>query len=241
MKDKPKNVHELIMTRGLGLSSLKEARIQRDLNFFELVGNRAYKPKRSSFSILSVYYQFLTSLIVPILFGLVAGMQIHEAVFLVPIGFILFIFITMIRIFNALTPVRVRRKKIAIRRKVHKAYFERRKVLKELTREEVKKDKRADFELQLKKIDEEFEEVINSSKDFIQSLQATSCPKQYRSKINNPAHVETVIRRKIDSPSGSQATIKLKDVNSQSDFKIAGLSLAPAPARKTVSQIEIDL
>lgn len=236
------DVHAELMKNGKGIASLSEAREIKKLDFFSLLGRRSYRPKRFKFSFEVLYFQFVGVLISSVLFGLLIGMKIHEAVFMILGALPIWCIVTFMRLYSALAPIRERRKVIAVRRALHKAYFKRKKFFKDYTKQRNKEAKRADFENELAELDNEFSLVIEDGKKFADSLGLPVCTRQSRSKLNNPVHVEKVLQRKFDS-SVVQATSSkdLKIVDGKSKFTVAGLSLAPARSSRPSDQIEIDL
>lgn len=236
------NVHEELMKNGRGVTSLSEARKIKKLDFFSLIGRRSYKPKRFKFSLDVLYFQLVSCLVGSILFGLLIGMDIHEAVFMV-LGILpIWCCFTFVRLYSALRPVRERQKLITMRRSVHKSYFKRKKFYKEYQKQKAKEVSRVNFEKELSKLDEEFASVIEDGKKFADSLGLPISNGLNRSKLRNPSHVEKVLQRKIDSPVMQvKKDDSLKVVDGKSNFTIAGLSLAPALSSNPSKQIEIDL
>lgn len=242
MNSQELSIQEALMKHGRGIASLSEAREVKKLDFFTSIGRRSYKPKRFRFSLEVLYFQLVGVLISSVLFGLLIGMKMHEAVFLILVALPIWCCVTFVRLYTALGPIRERRKLIAVRRSMHKAYFKRKKFFKEYWKEKNKEKKQVDFEKELAQLDEEFASVIEDGKKFADSLGLPVCSKQNRSKLNNPAHVEKVLQRKFDSPVVQAKSVKdLKIVDGKSQFTIAGLSLAPARSSHPSNQIEIDL
>lgn len=242
MSSKKFDVHAELMKNGKGIANLSEAREIKKLDFFSLLGRRSYKPKRFQFSFEVLYFQFIGVLISSVLFGLLIGMKINEAIFIIFGSLPIWCIVSLLRLYAALAPVRERLKLITVRRTLHKAYFKRKKFFKEYTEQKNKEVKRADFENELAQLDKEFSSVIEDGKKFADSLGLPVCTKQSRSKLNNPIHVKKVLQRKFDSSVIQANSSKdLKIVDGKSKFTVAGLSLAPARSSRPSDQIEIDL
>lgn len=238
-----KHVKQEIMEGKFYVGSLKDAR-EASLSVSGMLFTRSYSPPSEyKFTFLSMYIEFVLCFIGTIAFGYTfTSLDFIHSCLLVLVTLPLWLLILLARIYSTTEPVRLRRKKIAQRRKLHAAYFRRKGYLKSLQEDSEKELRQVNYKEEIKALDDEFNAILADGAEFVEKLKKPVCDLQKRSALRNPTAItKQVMSRAMATPETFMSPSVLKEEDKSKEFSIAGLRLAPAPIAKPYEQIDIDL